>query len=80
MEANSTESGKTMGIIRGMAKIKNLMTISVSKSLPANSEMNNQTVCSMKIKNRITNTEANVIQKEFSKYRSIIFTELNLIY
>lgn len=79
IEARSTDRGSTIGTIRGIAKSKNLMTIKVSKSLPANSEINNQTVCRMKIKNRITKTEENVIQNDFNKYRSIIFTETSLI-
>jgi hypothetical protein len=44
MEANSMESGNTNGTIRGIENAKNLMIITRSKSLPASSDMNNQTV------------------------------------
>ena len=44
MEANSIESGNTNGTIRGMENARNLIIINRSKSLPANSDMNNQTV------------------------------------
>jgi hypothetical protein len=55
------ESGNTSGIIRGIENIKNLM-IRYIQSLPASSAMNSQTVCSMNIKNKITNTVVNVIR------------------
>ncbi|ANO48839.1 hypothetical protein Pf1_00591 [Flavobacterium columnare] len=73
MEANSTVKGITIGISFGVAKIKNLMIIKKSRSFPANSDINNQTVCKMNIKNKITNTEVNVIKKDLSRYRSRIF-------
>jgi hypothetical protein len=44
MEDKSTDKGKTKGIIRGIEKPKNLTIINKSKSLPANSDMNSQTV------------------------------------
>ena len=68
------DRGKTKGTIRGIEKAKNLMTIMKSKSLPANSAINNQTVCSMNTKKRITNTVANVPKNVFNKYLSRIFT------
>jgi hypothetical protein len=74
MEAKSIESGKTSGTNRGIEKSKNLNTIEVSKSLPANSAISSQTVCNMNIKKRITNTTVNVIRKVFRMYLSIIFT------
>jgi hypothetical protein len=74
MEANSMDNGKTNGTKRGIEKSKNFSTIAVSKSLPANSAMSNQTVCKMNIKKSITNTTVNVIKKVFKMYLSIIFT------
>jgi hypothetical protein len=68
------ESGNTSGIIRGIENIKNLMIKATSKSLPASS-VNSQTVCSMNIKNKITNTVVNVIRNVFNKYLSRIFTQ-----
>lgn len=44
MEANNTDKGSTKGTIRGIENNKNLTTRRKSKSLPASSEMNNQTV------------------------------------
>ena len=44
IDANNTDSGKTKGIIRGIEKPKNLIIITKSKSLPANSDINSQTV------------------------------------
>jgi hypothetical protein len=44
MEANNTESGSTNGTRLGILKSKNLTMRIKSKSLPANSEMNSQTV------------------------------------
>jgi hypothetical protein len=44
MEANNTDKGKTKGMILGIEKSKNLTTMIKSKSLPANSVMNSQTV------------------------------------
>lgn len=74
MEASKIDNGNTSGTIRGIAKAKNLITITRSKSLPANSDINNQTVCKMKIKNKITNTVVNVVRNVFNKYLSRIFT------
>ncbi len=80
MDANTTESGSTNGIILGNEKSKNFITVKKSRSLPANSAINSQTVCKMNIKNKITNTVVNVIIKDFNKYLSKIFTGINLIY
>ena len=44
MEASNIESGKTKGTILGIENAKNLIIINKSKSLPANSDMNSQTV------------------------------------
>jgi len=74
IEANKTDKGSTSGIILGIANSKNLRTIAKSKSLPANSAMNNHTDCSMNMKKRITNTMVNVVRKVFNKYLSRIFT------
>ena len=63
MEANKIESGKTKGTIRGIENNKNFKTIIKSRSLPVNSEINNQTVCSINIKNRIVNTDKSVVEK-----------------
>lgn len=62
MDDSNTVSGKTIGINLGDAKAKNFIIIMKSRSLPANSDINNQTVCKMNIKNKITNTEVNVIK------------------
>ncbi|GEC78629.1 hypothetical protein FAQ01_14990 [Flavobacterium aquatile] len=75
IEAKRTESGNTIGIILGIANSKNFKINSISKSFPASSEMNNQTVCNMNIKNKITNTVVNVIKNVFNKYLSNIFTK-----
>ena len=74
MEANNTDKGSTKGIIRGIENNKNLITIIKSKSLPASSAINNQTVCKMNIKKRITNTVVNVIRNVLRMYLSKIFT------
>jgi hypothetical protein len=74
MEANNTDKGRTNGIIRGIENIKNLNTIDKSKSLPASSAINNQTVWSINIKKRITNTVVNVIRNVLRMYLSKIFT------
>jgi hypothetical protein len=44
MDANKTDSGKTSGIILGIEKSRNFTTRIKSRSLPASSEINNQTV------------------------------------
>jgi hypothetical protein len=44
MEDNKTESGNTNGTIRGIENKRNFKTSIKSKSLPASSEINNQTV------------------------------------
>ena len=44
MEASKMESGKTSGIILGIENKRNFTTKIKSKSLPANSEINSQTV------------------------------------
>ena len=44
MEDNNIESGNTNGTILGIEKPRNLKTMIRSKSFPANSDMNNQTV------------------------------------
>jgi len=80
IDAKRTDKGNTKGTIRGIENTKNFTTIKKSRSFPANSEMNNQTVCKMNIKNKITNTVVNVIKKDLSKYLSNIFTNANLIY
>ena len=74
MEAKSTVSGNTKGIILGIAKSRNLIIREKSKSLPANSVIKSQTLWSMNIKNKITNTEVNVIKNVFRMYLSRIFT------
>ena len=68
------ESGNTKGTMRGMANSKNFKTRTMSKSFPANSAINSQTVCKINIKQRITKTEANVIANDFKMYLSNIFT------
>ena len=75
MEDNNTESGNTKGTILGIENNKNFITSKKSKSLPASSEMKSQTVWSMNIKNKITNTVVNVIKNVFNKYLSNIFTK-----
>jgi hypothetical protein len=67
IDANRIESGNTSGIILGIANNKNLRTRIRSRSFPASSEMKSQTVCRMKMKNRITNTEANVVMNVFKR-------------
>ena len=74
MEANTTDKGKTSGIILGILNKRNFKIMIKSKSLPANSEMNSQTTCKTNMKKRITNTVANVTRKDFNKYLSSIFT------
>jgi hypothetical protein len=44
MEANKMDRGNTKGIIRGIENSKNFIINAISKSLPANSAINNQTV------------------------------------
>lgn len=73
MDAKSMESGKTRGIILGIENSKNFKTNIKSKSFPANSAMNNQTVWSINIKNKITNTVINVDTNVFRRYLSSIF-------
>ena len=80
IDANNTESGNTNGINLGIAKTRNFIIIIKSNPLPASSEINSHTTWSMNIKNKITNTVANVIKKDFNKYLSNIFTKINLIY
>jgi len=81
MDASKTDNGKTSGMILGIEKSRNFTTSIRSKSLPASSEINSHTVCSMNIKKRITNTVVNVIRNVFSKYLSKIFNlVINLIY
>lgn len=74
MEASKIDKGRTNGTNRGIENNKNWIIINVSKSLPANSAINSQTVCKMNIKKRITNTTVNVIRNVFRMYLSIIFT------
>ena len=74
MEANSTERGSTSGTILGVANKRNFKTETKSKSFPASSEINSQTVCKMKIKNRMTNTVKKVDMNCLNKYLSRIFT------
>jgi len=74
IDANKTDNGKTSGTTRGMANDKNLITETKSKSFPANSPINNQTVCKMNINKRMTNTVVNVETNNFNKYLSSIFT------
>lgn len=51
------------------------------KSLPASSDMKSQIPCKTNIKNKITNTEANVIMNDLIMYLSNIFTpKINLTY
>jgi len=74
IEAKTTDSGNTSGMILGILKSRNFRIITKSRSLPANSEMKSHTTCNTNMKKRITNTEANVIRKDFNKYLSSIFT------
>lgn len=74
MEASKIDKGRTNGTNLGIENNKNFMIIDTSKSLPANSAINSQTVCKMNIKKRITNTTVNVIRNVFRMYLSIIFT------
>ena len=74
MAANQIESGSTKGTILGIASIKNFNTMKISKSFPASSAINSQTVCRTNTKKRITNTVVNVPKKVFNKYLSRIFT------
>ena len=74
MDAKTTERGNAIGTKLGILNNKNFNIKLKSKSLPANSEMNNQTVCRIKIRNKITNTEINVNAKDFKMYLSSIFT------
>lgn len=73
IEANKIDNGKTNGTIRGIEKSKNFNTDVKSRSFPANSEINSQTVCNINIKNKIINTEASVVTKVLRRYRSSIF-------
>ena len=73
MDASKTDSGNTSGTMRGIEKSRNFKTEIKSRSLPANSEINSQTVCNINIKNNIINTEASVETKVFRRYRSSIF-------
>ena len=74
IDANNTDSGRTRGTTRGMANKRNLITEIKSKSFPANTAINNQTVWRIKINKRMTNTVVNVEMNNFSKYLSSIFT------
>jgi hypothetical protein len=74
IEANKIDNGNTKGTIVGQKYNTNLTMVIKSKSLPANSAMKSQILCKMKIKNKMTNTEAKVIKKDFKIYLSIIFT------
>lgn len=74
MEANSTESGSTKGTILGVANRRNFRTEIKSRSFPASSDINNHTVCRIKIKNRMTNTVKKVDMNCLNKYLSRIFT------
>ena len=68
------DNGNTIGTMLGIEKSRNL-TISIkSKSFPANSDIKSQTVCNIKMKKRITKTEANVVKNVFKMYLSRIFT------
>lgn len=57
------DNGKTSGTNRGDTSTKNLKITVISKSLPANSEINNQIVCNKKININMMNTEKNVFRK-----------------
>ena len=76
IEANNTESGSTKGTTLGILKTKNFKITIVSKSFPANSAMNNQIVCRIKIRNKITNTEVKVNRNVRKMYLSRIFNGL----
>lgn len=74
MDAKSIESGKTNGTIVGKAYNRNFNIRKKSRSLPAKSAINNQTVCNIKINSRIIKTVPNVVKKVFKRYLSRIFT------
>lgn len=73
IDANNTESGKANGTKLGILKIKNFKIKETSKSLPANSPINNQMDCRIKIRNSITNTVVKVVTNVFRMYLSSIF-------
>lgn len=76
IEANNTESGSTNGTTLGILYSKNFSITIVSKSFPANSAMNNQIVCRIKMRNKITNTEVKVNRNVRKMYLSRIFNGL----
>lgn len=65
-----------MGINLGKAKVKNLRITEKSKSLPANSDINNHIVCSKRINMMITKSGKNVFKNEVNIYLSSIFKSL----
>lgn len=76
IEASNIDSGKAIGTMLGMKKTMNFKIDAASRSLPARSEINNQTPWRIKTKNRMRNTEMNVRRNDISMYRSSIFTAL----
>ena len=74
IEAKSIDNGNAIGTILGMKNTINFKIRVKSRSFPASSEIKSQTVCKMKIKKRITNTEVNVVRNVFRMYLSRIFT------
>lgn len=74
IEARRIDRGKISGTIVGIAYERNLRTNQILKPFPANSGIYIHKSCKMKIKNKITNTEANVVKKLIMMYLSIIFT------
>jgi hypothetical protein len=74
IEARRIDNGSTNGITPGIENKRNLRIRTKSKSFPASSAINSQTVCKINIKKRITNTEVNVIKNVFKMYLSRIFT------
>ena len=79
MAANNNDSGKPKGTMVGAQNERNLIMVKKSKSLPANSAMKSQIPCKTNIKNKITNTEVNVIMKDLIMYLSNIFTRTKLV-
>ena len=73
-------NGSTRITNLGLTLTRNLKIISNSKSLPANSEIYNQTDWSKKISIKIQKVLANVFKYDLNMYKSSIFNDFNLIY
>ena len=76
IDVSKIDKGNTNGTNRGETNNKNLRIYVISKSLPANSDINNQMDCSKKINISIRNTEKNVFKKLNNIYRSSTFTPM----